>query len=173
MPRSARARAHQRLCATTPVSRRAERRHHESSKTERKERKGEKEKRGEEGREAERRLLVAGGWPVFQRELAGAAGRRRSSGGAEQDGEEKAEGEKRRAEQERGEGSGIWGFLLGHPLEGQGMGAVAFVTVRYLNGEMGIRFASRCWSQSYATFFYIFFVIIVVQAMCNLVIVWP
>ena len=57
-----------------------------------------KEKRGEEGREAERRLLVTGGWPVFQRELAGAVGRRRSSGGAEQDGEEKAEGEKRRGE---------------------------------------------------------------------------
>ena len=91
----------------------------ESSKTERKERKGEKEKRGEEGREAERRLLVAGGWP-------GVAGRRRSSGGAEQDGEEKAEGEKRRGERR---GQRDLGLPARSSVGGSRNGCVAFVTV--------------------------------------------
>ena len=105
----------------------------ESSKTERKERKGEKEKRGEEGREAERRLLVAGGWPVFQRELAGAAGRRRSSGGAEQDGEEKAEGEKKKSRAGERRGQRDLGLPARSSVGGSRNGCVAFVTVRYLN----------------------------------------
>ena len=55
----------------------------------------------------------------------------------------------RERERERRESTDIFFAGFGaHPLERLRIGCVASFTVRYLNGEMGIRFESRCWSQS-------------------------